>query len=31
MKKNQEYSFGVSRDEMKKIFIDDIKKKGDLS
>ena len=29
MKSNQEYSFGVGIGDMKKIFIDDIKKKGD--
>ena len=28
-KANESYSFGVGRDEMKRLFIEDIKKKGD--
>lgn len=31
LKKNQEYTFGVGRGDMKRMFIDDIRKKGDLS
>jgi hypothetical protein len=30
-KTNEQYSFGVGRDTMKKMFIDDIKKRGDNS
>ena len=30
-KTNEQYSFGVGRDNMKKLFIDDIKKRGDHS
>ena len=29
LKTNEEFSFGVGRDDMKKLFIEDIKKKGD--
>ena len=29
--KNQNYSFGVGRTQMKKIYVDDIKNKGDHS
>jgi hypothetical protein len=29
MKPNQQFSFGVGRDNMKKIYVDDIQKKGD--
>ncbi len=28
-KQNESYSFGVGRDDMKRLFIEDIKKKGD--
>ena len=29
MKTNEQYSFGVGRNDMKKLFIEDIRKKGD--
>ena len=30
-KTNESYSFGVGRDDMKRLFIEDIKKKGDAN